>query len=110
MGRWSLIGAVFFGGVFALFAFWRVDVIDSQTARALAAAFLFAFYCAIVAFGTSGKKRSLSLSAQTLLGMALGVILAALFDAPAQGYIAAVLIGLILGVSAHKWVAHVQLP
>jgi uncharacterized membrane protein len=110
MGRWSLIGAVIFGGVFALFAFWRVDVIDSQTARALTAAFLFGLYCAIVAFGTSEKKRSLSLSSQTLLGVALGLVLAALFNVPAEGYVAAFLIGLILGISAHKWVAHVQLP
>jgi len=110
MGRWSLIGSALFGGVFALFAFWRIDVVDSGTARAITAAFLFGVYCAVVAFGTSEKRRSLSLLAQTLLGVALGFILAALFGAPAEGYIAAALIGLILGFSAHKWVAHVQLP
>ena len=62
MGLWSLLGAILFGGVFALFAFWRVDVVDSHTVRGVIAAFLFGLYCAIVIFGTSDKKRSLSLS------------------------------------------------
>ena len=110
MGLWSLLGAILFGGVFALFAFWRVDVVDSHTVRGVIAAFLFGLYCAIVIFSTSDKKRSLSLSGQTLLGVALACAIAALFGATSEGYIAAVMAGLILGFTADKWVAHVQLP
>ena len=110
MGLWSLFGAAIFGGVFALFAFWRVDAVDSNAVRVVIAAFLFGFYCAIVVFGTSEKKRSLSLAAQTLLGTALACAIAALFGATAEGYIAAVLTGLILGFTADWWVVHVQLP
>ena len=110
MGVWSLLGAALFGAVFALFAFWRVDVVGSYTARGVIAAFLFGFYCAIVIFGTSDKKRSLSLPGQTLMGVALACAIAALFDATSEVYFVAVLAGLILGFTADKWVAHVQLP
>ena len=110
MNLWSLLGAILFGGIFALFAFWHVDAVDSHTTRAVIGAFLFGFYCAIVIFGTSDKKRSLSLSGQTLLGVALACAIAALCGATAEGYIAAILVGLILGFTADKWVAHVQLP
>jgi len=99
-----------FGGVFALFAFWRVEVVDSHAMRGVIAFFLFGFYCAIVIFGTSDKKRSLSLSAQTVLGVALACAIAAMFGASSHGYIAAVLIGLILGFTSDKWVEYVQLP
>ncbi len=110
MNLWTLLGAILFGGIFALFAFWNVDAVDSHTTRVVIAAFLFGFYCAIVIFGTSDKKRSLSLSGQTVLGVALACAIAALFRATAEGYIAASLVGLILGFTADKWVAHVQLP
>lgn len=110
MSVWSLLGAVLFGGVFALFAFWRVEIVDSQTVRGVIAAFLFGVYCAIVIFGTSDKKRTLSLSGQTLLGVAISCAIAALFGAASEGYMLAVLAGLILGFTADKWVAHVQLP
>ena len=110
MNRWSLLGAVLFGSVFALFAFWRIDVVDSQAMRGLIAFFLFGFYCAIVIFGTSDKRRSLSLPAQTFLGVALACAIAALFGAAAEGYILAVVLGLILGFTADWWVEHVQLP
>ena len=79
MGRWSLLGALVFGGVFALFASFRIEVVDSTAARGLIAFFLFGFYCALVIFGTSDKKRSLSLPAQTLLGVTLSCAIAALF-------------------------------
>ena len=110
MNRWTLLGAIVFGGVFAIFAFWGVDVIDSRAVRWMFAVFLFGFYCALVAFGTSDKKRSLSLSAQTFLGMTLACAMAALFGASSDGFIAAVLIGLVLGFTADKWVQYVSLP
>jgi hypothetical protein len=110
MGPWSLFGAAIFGGVFALFAFWRVDAVNSNALRFVIAAFLFGFYCAIVIFGTSDKNRSLSLAAQTLLGIALACAIAALFGATSEGYIAAILTGLILGFTADWWVIHVRLP
>jgi len=87
MNRWSLLGSVLFGSVFALFAFWRIDIVDSYAIRGLIAFFLFGFYCAIVIFGTSDKKRSLSLLAQTFLGIALACSIAALFGAATEGYI-----------------------
>ena len=108
--RWSLLGATVFGGVFALFAFWRVEVIDSHVIRGVIAAFLFGFYCAIVIFGTSGKQRSLSLTAQTLLGVGLACAIAALFGANSDGYVAAALVGLVLGFTSDKWVEFIQLP
>jgi hypothetical protein len=43
MNRWSLLGAILFGAVFALFAFWRVDAVDSSAIRGLVAFFLFGF-------------------------------------------------------------------
>lgn len=107
MNRWTLLGAVVFGCVFAFFALWRVDVVDSRTMRWGVAAFLFGFYCAMVAFGTSDKKRSLTLSAQTLLGVTFACAIAALFGAGTDGYIAASLAGLVLGFTADKWVEHV---
>lgn len=110
MNRWSLIGAVVFGATFALFAFWRIETVDSNIIRGVIATFLFGFYCAIVIFGTSDKKRSLSLSAQTLLGVALACAIAALFGATSQGYTLAIVLGLILGFTADRWVEHVQLP
>jgi hypothetical protein len=108
MGFWSLLAAILYGGVFALFTFWRVDVVDSQTARGIIAAFLLGLYCGVVTFGTSDEKRSLSLPGQTVLGVALACAIAALFDASSEGYIVAVLVGLILGYTADKWVAHVD--
>ena len=109
-GVWSICGAVLFGGVFALFGYLRVDAVDSQAIRGLMSFFLFGFYCAIVAFGTSGKKRTLSLPGQTLLGMAMACAVAALLRASPEGYVAAILAGLVLGFTADKWVEHVQLP
>lgn len=110
MNRWSLLGAIFFGAVFALFAFWRVEAVHSQALRGVVAFFLFGFYCAIVIFGTSDKKRSLSLPAQTLLGVALACAIAALFDATTDGYMLAVVLGLVLGFTSDRWVEYVQLP
>ncbi len=110
MNRWSLLGATLFGAIFALFAFWGIDVVDSHAIRGVIAFFLFGVYCAIVIFGTSDKKRSLSLPAQTVLGIALACAIAALLGSPTEGYALAVMLGLILGFTADRWVAHVQLP
>jgi len=115
MNRWSFLGAIVFGGVFALFTFWRIEAphpaaTHSQVARFVIAAFLLGFYCAIVIISASGKKRSLSLSVQTLLAVTLACAIAALFGAGADGYALAVLLGLVLGFTADKWVEHVPLP
>jgi hypothetical protein len=110
MNRWTILGVVFFGAVFALFAFWRVEVLDSRAAKGITAAFLFGSYCAIVAFGTAEKKRSLSLAAQTVLGVGLALCLAALFNASPEGFGLAAVLGLILGFTADRWVDYVQLP
>ena len=110
MNRWSLIGALFFGGVFALFASFDIGAGNSQAIKGVIAFFLFGFYCAIVIFGTSDKKRSLSLLAQTLLGVTVACAIAALFGSSTNGYIAAAVIGLVLGFTADWWVQHVPLP
>ena len=110
MNRWEILGAIAFAALFAGFALWRVDAIDSTAIRGGIAAFLFAFYCAIVIFGTSDKKRRLSLPGQTLLGVLLAGTLAALFGASSSGYLVAVLAGLVLGYTADIWAKYVQLP
>ena len=110
MNRWTILGVIFFGALFALFAFWRVEVFDSRAIKFVTVAFLFGAYCAIVIFGTADKKRSLSLAAQTVLGVCLALTIAALFNAPAQGFYLAAVLGLILGFTADKWVEYVQLP
>ena len=110
MDRWSLIGAILFGCVYAFFAFWRVDTMDSHAVRGVIAFFLFGFYCALVAFGTAEKKRTLSLAAQTVLGVALAMAIAALFHSSTEGYALAAVLGLIFGFTADWWVQHVNLP
>ncbi len=106
MNRWSIVGAIIFGGVFAFFALLRADAVNPIEIKGLIAFFLFGFYCAIVIFGTSDKKRSLSLLPQTLLGIAVACAIAAVFGASASGYSAAVAIGLVLGFTADWWVQH----
>ena len=110
MNRWMILGALIFGGVFALFAFWQIEAVNSRTTRYLIAVFLVGFYCAIVAFGTAEKKRSLSLAAQTVLGFALAIAIAALFQATSDGYAVAAIVGVFLGFTADKWVEHISFP
>lgn len=108
ISRWELLGAMLFGGVFALCtAFRRVEVFDSRAARGIAAAFLFGTYCGIVAFGTGEKKRSLSLLSQTILGMLVGLAMASLFNPSVDGLFFAGVIGLLMGFTADWWVWHV---
>lgn len=110
MSRWEILGVILFGALFALFAFFRVEALDSRAVKGIVAAFLFGAYCAIVLFGTDGRKRSLSLAAQTALGVMLALALAALFQAPPAGFALAAALGLVLGFTADLWVKHVQLP
>ena len=110
MNKWAVLGILFFGCVFAVIAYWRIDALDSRAVRAIFAAFLFGSYCAIVAFGTADKKRTLSLAGQTVLGFSLAISLAALFNATSEGFVLAAVLGLILGFTADKWVDYVQLP
>lgn len=110
MDRFSIILATFVGILFAAFAYWRMDAADVLSMRKVVAAFLFGLYCAFVAFGSVGKKRTLSLAAQTLLGVATSCSIAALVGAPPDGYLLAIVLGLVLGYTADLWVKHVQLP
>jgi hypothetical protein len=110
MDRVSLLIALIYGGLFALFASWRVEALDARGVKAVLAAFLFGTYCVVVVIGASGKRRSLSVLNQTLLGVGLSVTIAALFQAPAGGYGVAVLLGVILGFTADYWVEHVRFP
>ena len=106
----AILGALIFGLIFAYFAFLRVETINSFPIRTITAFFLFGFYCAIVLFGTSDKKRTLPLSVQTLLGIFLSLSIAALFNAPPEGYVLAALLGIGLGFTADKWAEYIQLP
>lgn len=110
MNRWWLLAACLFGGIFGLYSFLRFEGAVSDLGRTVIAFFLFGFYCALVVIGTSGKKRSLSLLAQTLLGVALSCTIATLFAASGEGYLLAVILGLILGFTADWWINHLQLP
>ena len=110
MNRWTILGTLLFGGVFALFAFWRVDGLDSSSPKGSSSAVLFGSVGAIVVFGSDGKRRLLSLARQTFLGVALAFSIAAMFGATPQGYFFAMLVGLMLGYTADLWVLHVQLP
>ena len=110
MNKWTVFGVLFLGGLFALFTYWRVEALDSRAIKAVGAAFLFGSYCAIVALGTTDKKRTLSLAGQTVLGVSLAITSAALFNATSEGYILAAVLGLVLGFTADRWVGYVQLP
>jgi hypothetical protein len=110
MDRWSPIGTGFFGAIFALFTFLRMDSLDSPAIRVVIAAFMFGVYGAIVAFGTAGRTRSLSLFDQTLLGVTLALAIAAVFNASIEGFLLALVLGVLLGFTADRWVDHVQLP
>jgi tartrate dehydratase beta subunit/fumarate hydratase class I family protein len=110
MDRFSILLATSIGILFAVFAGWRMEAADALTVRKIVAAFLIGFYCAFVAFGSMGKKRTLSLAAQTMLGVATSVLIAALLGASTDGYLLAIALGLLLGYTADLWVEHVQLP
>ena len=112
MTRWWLLGVFFFGSIFALFGLLRVDaeILDSRTIRWMLILFLFGCYLAIVAFGTAEKRRSLSLLAQTLLGVILALAIAALIGSTAEGYVLALALGLVLGFTADYWMEYIQLP
>ncbi len=108
--RWGIIGALIVGAIFALFTFVRLEAFNSFTARAIAAAFLFGMYLAIVAFGTAGRRRTLSLAMQTGLCVLVTCVIALLFHAPPVGLLLAAILGVILGYTADKWLDYIQLP
>jgi hypothetical protein len=110
MDRWSLAGALVFGAVFALFAFFRVEAMNEGAIRMLLVCFVFASYCALVAISTFEKRRKLSLFAQTALGVAASLAIAAILDASTEAYAAAGVVGLILGFTADFWVVHLRMP
>lgn len=112
MNRWWLLGIILFGCLFALLGFWRINIeaFDSRAVRLIVGLFLFGCYSAIVMFGTAEKKRSLSVLAQTLLGVALALAIAALAGATAEGYVLAITLGLVLGFTADYWLEHINWP
>ena len=110
MDRWTILGALIIAVIFVLFAFFRVESLDSRTVQALIACFIFAFYCGLVALGTAEKKRRISTTAQTMLGVVSAAAIAAVFGASAQGYTVAVVLGVVLGFTADIWAKYVQTP
>ncbi len=110
MNIWSLLCAVFIAALFGLFAYLRLDSLNSLAVKGIASFAIVGFYGAIVVFGTSDKKRTLSLAWQTLLGMFASVTIAVIHQAPDEGLVYAAVLGLILGFFADKWVVHLQLP
>ena len=109
MDRWTWAGAAVVGTGFAISAYARFDHIDSATVRVLVGVFLFGLYSGVVVLGTEGKKRSLSSRMQVALGVAFSCAIAALAGASTEGYILAVLLGLVLGLTADMWVMHVDI-
>jgi uncharacterized membrane protein len=107
MNKWSLLGAAIFGGLFALFLLWPALGISSPALRVTLAVFLLGFYCTVVVFGVFGKRRTVSWAAQTLLGVLAAVSIGALFGVSPVGYAVAVVLGLVLGATAHWWAEHV---
>lgn len=110
MNRWTSLGALLFGVLFALFALGPSHLTESGTWRWAAAAFLFGTYSAMVIFATSGKKRSISLPTQTVRGVLFACAIAALFGAAREGYTLASVSGVVLGFTADMWAKHIQLP
>jgi len=83
---------------------------DNKTAQVVAAVVMFVVYCLVVGVFAVGKKREISLLWQTVIGAIVALTIAAVFRVPSEGYALAVVLGLGLGATAHKWVEHVQLP
>ena len=100
----SLLGALLFGGVFAVLSWFDVDPPASQAGAAFAVLLLFGTYCGLVIAGTADKRRTLSITAQTALGVACALAIAAVLAADLPGYGIAAGIGLVLGYTADLWV------
>ena len=71
---------------------------------------LFGLYCAIVVFGTFGRRRTLSLFWQTVLGIEVALAITAICDPSLDGFAVAAVLGLVLGFTADLWVEHVRPP
>ena len=104
MSWWSLLGALLFGVVFAVFRWHDVDPPASLAATVFGALVLFGTYCGLVIVGTADKRRTLSITAQTALGVACALAVAAVVGADLPGYGVAAGIGLVLGYTADLWV------
>ena len=110
MNRWEILAAVACGLVFSVFAYWRIEGTESEMLRGVSAAFVIGLYGGLVVIGTSDKKRSLSVAWQVLLGVFASLTIAMLWSATTAGYLLAILLGLVLGITAHMWAKHMQLP
>src|SRR4249919_2220674 len=111
MNLYGLLSALFLGALFAVFTMLRPDFhFQPNAIRFVIAVGVFGAYCGLVIAGASGKKRELSLGWQTLLGVLCALVIASLFRANGNGYVASGIIGLGLGFTADYWVKHVQLP
>ncbi len=107
---WKILFVVLVGVVFALSTFWKVDVLDSRAVKGIVMSFLLGVYWTIVFLGTSEKKRTLSHATQIFLGVLLAITYAVILDASPGGFALAIILGLILGYYADKWVEYVSLP
>ena len=108
MSRNLLLAGVLFGLFLALAFFLDARYVptDWHGLRMGLCVFVFATYAGIVAFGSDPPKRTprLPLYVQTLLGVLTACVIAVLCNAPPIGYVAAVLLGVILGFTADHWV------
>jgi hypothetical protein len=108
----AVLYAIFIGalcGALTLFELeLNYDLSLSSNLRIAISLGIFAVYLIIVVSGTSGKKRSLSVAWQTILGVMTGLVIASIFELGIDGYGAAALIGFVLGFTADYWTKYLS--
>jgi hypothetical protein len=99
-----------FAGAFAACLLFPSGLLAIKSVQIAVAVFVLVAYCVVIFVFVDEKKRELPLKWQTALGVVVALTVAAAFHASSAGYALALLLGVALGASAHKWVWHVQMP
>ena len=106
--RFGIAIVFVFAVIFAAIAFFCFRNIERIEIRFGVSVVLFGVYCMVVAIYSTGKKREISLFWQTVFGAITALCIAAIFRSPPEDYILTIPIGVVLGVTAHKWVIHLS--
>jgi hypothetical protein len=110
MNRIGISLASVFAVVLVAFLAFPSGPLDNKNVQIAVAVFMFVAYCVVVIAFATGKKRELPLGWQTVVGILVALIIAAIFHVSSIGYALALVLGVSLGATAHKWVSHVQFP